>query len=362
MFKALKGKMLIQAILFTSIILLGVNAPALSNTSGINLIVNFTGDVKVKKDGWSQWQKADFGNTLSPNDQLEVGTNSSVTIYCSDLSESTVEQPGTYWLYDGCSPGEATLKLPNSNNETRRPGGIREQALKNIPYIISPRNTSILNNQPTIRWNAVPGATSYQVTVEDWEAEARNTEIPYTGELEAEFFYFVSVVADNGSSSEEEAEVGFTVLDEQNEKDTLVHIKAVKQQGLTKEAEGLVLAHLYRGNDLNAKAIQLLEELVQQGSKQVSVYQLLGDIYQQVGLSLQAKATYSQGLVLAKNVENVAGQASIQAELGEVEYALGNEDEAIDWLEKAKADYLVLGDEFHIKKMEQRISSILGKG
>ena len=115
MFKALKGKILIQAILLTSI-LLGVNAPALSNTSGINLIVNFTGDVKVKKDRWSQWQKADFGNTLSPNDQLEIGANSSATIYCSDLSEWTVEQPGTYWLYDGCSPGEATLKLQNSNN------------------------------------------------------------------------------------------------------------------------------------------------------------------------------------------------------------------------------------------------------
>ncbi len=282
MFKALKGKILIQVILLT-FILLRVNAPVLSNTSGINLIVNFSGDVKVKKDEWSQWQKADFGNTLSPNDQLEIGTNSSATIYCSDLSEWTIEQPGTYWLYDGCSPGEPTLKLPNSNNDTRRPGGIKEQALQNIPYIISPRNTSILNNQPTIRWNTVPGATQYKVIVEDWEDETSDTEILYTGELEAEFFYFVSVLANSDSSSEEEAEVGFTVLDEQKEKDILAHIEAVKQQGLTKGAEGLILAHLYRGNDLNAEAIQVLEELVKEGNESISVYQLLGDIYQQVG-------------------------------------------------------------------------------
>lgn len=360
MFKDLKGKILIQAILLTSI-LLGVNAPALSDTSGINLIVNFTGDVKVKKDGWNQWQKADFGNTLSPNDQLEVGTNSSATIYCSDLSEWTVEKPGTYWLYDGCFPGEPTLKLPNSNNETRRPGGIKEQALKNIPYIISPRNTSILYNQPTIRWNTVSGATSYKVIVEDWEAETRDTEIVYTGELEAEFSYFVSVVADNGSSSEEEAEVEFTVLDEQKEKDTLAHIEAVKQQGLTEEAEGLVLAHLYRGNDLNAKAIQVLEELVQAGSKQVSVYQLLGDIYQQVGLSLQAKETYSQGLALAKNVEDIAGQAAIQAELGEVEYALGNEEEAVAWMRQAQEGYAELGDELKVQESKQQINYFNGE-
>lgn len=360
MFKALKGKILIQVILLT-FMLLGVNSPALSNTSGINLIINFSGDVKVKKDEWSQWQKADSVRTLSPNDQIEIGTNSSATIYCSDLSEWTIEQPGTYWLYDGCSPGEPTLKLPNSNNDTRRPGGIKEQALQNIPYIISPRNTSILNNQPTIRWNAVPGATQYRVIVEDWEAETSDTEIIYTGELEAEFFYFVNVVANNDSSSEDEAEVGFKVLEEQKEKDTLAHIEAVKQQQLTEEAEGLVLAHLYRGNDLNIDAISVLEELVQKGSKQVSVYQLLGDIYQQVGLSLQAKETYSQGLALAKNVENIAGQAEIQAELGEVEYALGNEDEAIQWLEKAKARYLVLENESQIEKLEQRIGFILGR-
>ena len=360
MFKALKGKILIQVILLT-FILLRVNAPVLSNTSGINLIVNFSGDVKVKKDEWSQWQKADFGNTLSPNDQLEIGTNSSATIYCSDLSEWTIEQPGTYWLYDGCSPGEPTLKLPNSNNDTRRPGGIKEQALQNIPYIISPRNTSILNNQPTIRWNTVPGATQYKVIVEDWEDETSDTEILYTGELEAEFFYFVSVLANSDSSSEEEAEVGFTVLDEQKEKDILAHIEAVKQQGLTKGAEGLILAHLYRGNDLNAEAIQVLEELVKEGNESISVYQLLGDIYQQVGLSLQAKETYSKGLALTKNVENIAGKAAIQAELGEVEYALGNEDEAIQWLEKSKADYVLLEDESQIEKLEQRIRFILGR-
>ena len=360
MFKALKGKILIQVILLT-FMLLGVNSPALSNTSGINLIINFSGDVKVKKDEWSQWQKADSVRTLSPNDQIEIGTNSSATIYCSDLSEWTINEPGTYWLYDGCSPGEATLKLPNSNNDTRRPGGIKEQALQSIPYIITPRNTSILNNQPTIRWNTVPGATQYKVIVEDWEAETSETEIVYTGELEAEFFYFVSVVADNSSSSEDEAEVGFMVLDEHKEKDTLVHIEAIKQQGLTKEVEGLVLAHLYRGNDLNAEAIEILEESIQVGSKQVSVYQLLGDIYQQVGLSLEAKEIYLKGLALMKNVENIAGQASIQAELGEVEYALGNEDEAIDWLEKAKAGYVALEDGSQSEKLEQRINFILGR-
>ncbi len=122
----------------------------------------------------------------------------------------------------------------------------------------------------------------------------------------------------------------------------------------------MALAHLYRGNDLQAEAIELLEGLVKGGSQTVAVYRLLGDIYQQGGLSRLAKERYLKALELA-GAGNVEGQAAIQAELGEADYALGNEDKAVQWLEKATAGYEALGDESQVQELEQRRDFFLGR-
>jgi hypothetical protein len=56
-----------------------------------------------------------------------------------------------------------------------------------IPYIISPRCTLVLNPLPMLRWNGVPGASRYTVSLigdEDvlWETDVSETEVVYSGE------------------------------------------------------------------------------------------------------------------------------------------------------------------------------------
>ena len=357
-------KRFIQAVL--SLALVGIACPSLGSSEGVHLLFELTGDVQLKKAGRSKFQEANFGDLLSLSDELKLSTKASATVYCSNQNEWKVPSGKVSVVSEGCPPGESTLKLPNGSRQPTRPGGLIEEALSAIPYIISPRNTSLLNDRPILRWNAVSGATSYIVQVQgsgvDWQQKTVATEIEYPGEppLEKGLRYRVTVVADNGASSRSERRVGFTVLDDQKADSVLAAVEKLKQQGLTKEAEGLALAHLYRGNNLQAEAIELLEGLVKGGSQTVAVYRLLGDIYQQGGLSRLAKERYLKALELA-DAGDVEGQAAIQAGLGEADYALGNEDEAVQWLEKATAGYEGLGDKSQVQELEQGRDFFLGR-
>ena len=357
-------KRFIQTVL--SLALVGLACPSLGSPEGLYFIVDLTGDVQRKKAEWSNFQSANFGDLLSLSDELKLSTKASATVYCSNQNEWKVPSGKVSVVSDGCPPGEPILKLPNSSRQPTRPVGLTEEALSAIPYIISPRNTSLLNDRPILRWNAVSGATSYIVQVQgsgvDWQQKTIATKIEYPGEplLEKGLRYRVTVVADNGVSSRSERRVGFTLLDDQKADSVLAAVEKLKQQGLTKEAEGLALAHLYRGNNLQAEAIELLEGLVKGESQTVAIYRLLGDIYQQGGLSRLAKERYLKVLELV-GAGDVEGQAAIQAGLGEADYALGNEDEAVQWLEKAKAGYEGLGDESQVQELEQRRDFFLGR-
>jgi hypothetical protein len=366
-----------------SLILITVGFPAatFSNTVGVNTIFQVKGKVTVKKPQWKKSLPASVGLTLSFDDKLEVAANASVKVYCSNLKQWTVKT-GKYIVSSGCPRGNPVIRLLNSNHDTLssndtlytfdprpagptpRPTGNTEKALAKLPYLITPRQTNILTNRPPLRWNAVPGATNYTVKIDgvNWETQTNKTEIVYPGEppLEAGERYRVTIEADNGASSRSDDEkVGFTILDEQTKTTVLDAVKTVQQQQLSPEEAGLVLAHLYRGYGLYGDAVEVLEGLVKQNSQVATVYQLLGDTYLKIGLPQLAKKPYEKALKLATNTENLSGQAEIQAGLGIAYRLLGNKDEAIQWLTKAKGTYNQLGDTSQVQELAKTINDIL---
>lgn len=368
--------------LFTpiSLILITVGFPAatFSNTVGVNTIFQVKGKVTVKKPQWKKSLPASVGLTLSFDDELEVAANASVKVYCSNLKQWTVK-PGKYIVSSGCPRGNPVIRLlnsnnltlslpntirPNTENMTPRPAGQREEVLAKLPYLITPRETNIITNRPSLRWNAVPGATNYTIKIDgvNWETQTNKTEIVYPGEplLEAGRRYRVTIEADNGASSRRDDEnVGFTVLDEQTKKTVLDAVKTVQQQQLSPEEAGLVLAHLYRGYKLYGDAVEVLEGLVKQNSQVATVYQLLGDTYLKIGLPQLAKKPYEKALKLATNTQNLSVQAEIQAGLGIAYRLLGSKDEAIQWLTKAKGTYNQLGDTSQVQELAKTINDIL---
>ena len=123
---------------------------------------------------------------------------------------------------------------------------------------------------------------------------------------------------------------------------------------MTQEVETLTLAYLYHSYDLKAEAIELLEGLVKGESQTAAVYQLLGDLYQEVGLIQQGKRLYLQALELAKVTGNLEGQAQAQVGLGQVE---NNKTEAIEWLTQAQKNYQRLGHRTKVNEVKQWINN-----
>lgn len=329
--------------------------PSWANTIALNFLSEIKGDVKLKRSQWKDYRKADFGVLLNPSDQLELSPGASARVMCNNSRVWVVPTGQVSLVSEGCGSRKPRGRGFNRPSRTR-------SAYQIIPYIISPRNTALLNDRPVLRWNAVPGATRYRVRVEDagltldWQTETSNTQIDYSGPpLQPDSYYLLIVETDTGKSSEEEqgTDLGFTVLDAQKAESVRTAVAQLKQQQLTQGAEGLALAYLYQRYDLKAEAIGLLEGLVKQETQTVAVYQLLGDLYLDVGLKQQAKRRYLQALELAKPTGNLEGQAQAQVGLGQVEYSLGKPTQTIEWLTQAQRNYQTLGDRSKVKEVQE---------
>lgn len=333
---------------------MGLVAPSWANLSAVR-IVEIKGDVKLKRSRWKKYRKARPGDVLSPSDQLQLSAGASAQVKCNNLKIWYVPTGKVSQVASGCPGAKKVASRANNRRSTTRAPS------ETIPYIISPRNTFLLTNRPLLRWNAVPGASRYRVELRggglDWQTETSSTQIKYPGNppLEAGSRYLLSVTTDKRVSSEAEegANLRFSRLDASQIDSVRAGVNQLQQEQLTKEAKGLALADLYQEYQLNAEAIELLENLVKEGTQTPVVYQLLGDIYSQVGLSLQARNHYSKALELARGERDLEGQAEATFGLATAEYALGKRSEAKEWLTQARANYQSLGDNLKIEEIEQ---------
>jgi tetratricopeptide (TPR) repeat protein len=220
------------------------------------------------------------------------------------------------------------IRLPNSNNRTLRPIGKTEAALAKLPYVITPRETNIISDRPQISWNAVSGAAYYIVKIDgiNWEKKTDKTEIIYDGKtpLEAGMRYRIIIETDKEETSENDAIVGFTVSDEQTKKTVLEAVEKIQKQPLSPTEKELILAYLYRGYELYSDAINILEKPVNQGTSEITFYQLLGDTYLDIGLPQLARNIYQKGLELAIKAQNIPTQTTIRSGIKQADKLLGN--------------------------------------
>ncbi|AOX04038.1 hypothetical protein BJP34_35540 [Moorena producens PAL-8-15-08-1] len=358
-----KWKILIALVLGLSLVV-SLARPARPIASGLNLVValNPQGQVKLKRSSWPDYQPAFIGASLGATDHLLLASNSFAKVLCQNLTEWQPEDGRDYIVSEGCRP-TSKPKLLKSDRDT-----VIERATNNpdIPYILRPRDSSVLNQQPLLRWHDVEGVSTYQVRVTgpevDWEQQTSATEILYSGKqsLQPGARYWLIVETDQGQNSLKEGVFGFTIFDEKKAQEVSAAAEQIKQKQLSKPAEALALAHLYRSYDLKTEAIELLDTALGNEPESIRVYQLLGEIYQQVGLNRLAREGYRQALELAKAAADLDTQAQVLGGLAVTSGIIGQKDEAIAWLEKAKEVYHTLGDQVGAGQLEQQMVKILG--
>lgn len=233
-----------------------------------------------------------------------------------------------------------------------------------IPYIMSPRRTLLLSNQPKLRWNAVPGVTRYTVTLQKgdrsvWETTTRNHEVVYPGNppLEPGAEYLLIVKADNGKSSQDETtpERGFKLLPAAEAQVLQGAVKQLNHQKVSEPTKALLRANFYIGSGLKSEAIETLEALVSRDNAEAGLYRKLGDLYWQADLTVLAENRYQAAHEVATNAQNIEEQAQAELALGKMYIKMGDRSAAIDWLTQARNSYKTLGNTQRVKELEKQL-------
>lgn len=286
--------------------------PVSQETDGlVGWIIEAKGEVWLKREEWSDYRCITVGTKLYPGDLLQPSPQARVLVQCANGTTIWSVPAGVIsGATNGCPP--QAVPLPRTRGDI---APLRSGISPLIPYIISPRRTKLLNSLPMLRWNAVPGASRYTVSLivdeEDvlWETQVEGTEVVYSGEspLESGVDYLLMVEADMGASSLEDdsPDLGFTLLDENEATVVREAIEQLVKLDLADETKSFALANLYRIHDLKAEAIATWEALVKRGSQIAAIYRTLGDLYLEVGLNPLAQSWYMRATQLGTEVGDV---------------------------------------------------------
>lgn len=288
--------------------------PVSQETDGlVGWIIEAKGEVRLKREEWSDYRRIRVGTKLYPGDLLQPASQARVLVQCANGTTIWSVPAGVIsGARNGCPPQAVPVFRTRGDIAPLR-NGMNPW----IPFIISPRRTKLLNPLPTLRWNAVPGASRYAVRLivdeEDvlWETQVERTEVVYSGEspLESGVDYLLMIEANTGASSLEDdsPDLGFSLLDENEATVVREAVEQLVKLNFADETKSFALAYLYMVHDLKAEASATLESLVNRGSQTAAIYRTLGDLYLEVGLNPLAESHYLRATQLAAEAGDVEG-------------------------------------------------------
>jgi hypothetical protein len=339
---------------------LSLSWPVSAADEGFHLVTWIQGNVQVQRQGQKKHQVF-FGYRLKTADKLLLNSAGKVTVLCQNLRSVTLSQTGNVEVAKVCQvAGRSVLQPINQDRIDTRP--LMDLM---VPYIISPRDTAVIEAQPLLRWNPVPGSKNYRVAVTgpevNWETTVSETQVKYGGSsmpLKPGIRYRVTITAENGESSQKNGVTGFSRLENELAQQVQTDIATVQQQDLSEEVKVLTIAHLESSNKLYAAAIDRLTQWIGQGNRSAAAQYLLGDLYFKVDLPQLAREPYVEGLALMRQNKNLAGEAAILNNLGDVDQSLGKLRDAISWLEEAQKIYRELENGERVQAIENQLADL----
>jgi len=322
------------------------------STDGLNLLVAVEGEVRLKRDGWSEYIPVGFGTLIQCDDLLQV--DGTATVLCGDLTVQTVSG------WDSCPcPPSTRGRLEHEGAHYRGPSA-------GVPYIKRPRNTLVLDEWPLLRWHNT-GASDYTVAVVQggkaiWQQDdVVGSEMQYPEDappLQPGVDYLL-VVRDNDTgveSGEDPARgIGFRVVAREDRAAIETRRNEILAlSSLDKPSRGFVLATDYAtwrtsegqdGRRLWGDAWLLLESVAQTNDAP-AVHLWMGDVLAAMKLPDEAVAAYQATVQRAETLGDLESQAAAHAGL----WRVTAKDE--DWGEAVEL-YGKVGDEAKVESLHQ---------
>lgn len=355
----------------TFIALSAIATTALAATDRIpnGQIIHTSGEVQLERQN-GRMVLPTSGTLIYPGDKLRTAQNGQVILQCADLEIKAIASNENQ--LNSCLLAKERSKAECSRDVIKCPDRGDSKIAWNsapIPYIISPRSTKLLNNQPILRWNPVVDATSYKLSLREngakfnWEMTVSGTEFVYPGEaaLKPGVNYKLIVVANTGASSEDavgEGNTEFSVLEEGEVERVKSEVGAIGKQVPNESAQKLGISNIYLNTNLIAEAIEVLESLQKTGVETPPIYRSLGDLYlERLQLIPHAGNYYSKAINAAKS-DDIEELTAARYGLGQVHSAMRNNLKAMGYLRQAKDGYIFLGNEPMVEKIDKQLRDL----
>jgi len=343
-------------------------------------IVVVNGIVELKRrgesnpNGKSSYSRVSIGTPFSRGDLLKVEPSATATVLCAGGSKHELKS-GVHGLPCKATGNSRTLNIdgftvivrPTRSGETN----------PNVPIILSPRRTKLLNPRPALRW--IPGArpANYIVNVYeanpdgsklegskfDWSLNSKlKNQCPYPNDPDKQLTpgatYMLTVKAGSYSSDEESIpRLVFTLLSTQEAQVVRDLHQRIADLGLPKIAADLLTAQLFAKFGLNAEAIELLQELSAEVNEPV-IAQLLGDLYATIHLNQLAMESYLKALNSAEDKQDKLSVVRAQTSLGQISEALGKKAQAIEYWRRAKENCQLLEETEMVQEIDKTLKRL----
>jgi len=337
-----------------------VSPPASSGENDFNILVVVEGKVQLKREQWTEFHPTSFGAMLYRGDQIQPASGAKVVVLCNNLASWNVPAGAPSGLNNGCPQDSEPVLVRSSGLIGNTRGGTDPL----LPFIISPRATRLIDPNPNLRWNPVPGVNSYTVSIRgiEWKETVNTSEFTYPGDppLKSVTEYLLIVEAENGTSSRNEGTpgLGFSLLSGEEIQQVQADLEKIDSLELAEPAKSFAIAQLYASRELYAEAIQLLEKVAKNDGHASNLHRALGELYQKVGLTGSAELSYQTALELAEHADDLESLSAVQNRLGEIYLSRGLEDEAVRWLEEARAGYERLGDRQQVEQITAELQKL----
>ncbi|MDJ0601229.1 MAG: tetratricopeptide repeat protein [Crocosphaera sp.] len=334
-------------------------------------------NVTYRRQANNEYNPAIIGDAYQDRDYLKVTPQGAALVLCRNGATWQVPPDNqAYKIGDHCpasvsnnAPQRSWWQLVWDGLRGNLPNGVTnprtDEEISQLPYIISPRNTMILTERPSITWNDVEDTVSYTVQLLGndllWVAQTDATTLRYPSaeaSLTPGVDYYLSVTTDTDLSSTEENSIVIQVLPFPEQERLKTTLNNLSKENLSPQSQAIIKASVYNNFGLYAETITALESYVNNNEKSATAYQLLGEAYLNIGLLGQAKANYNQVLSLTDGDVSLTRAKSLEG-LGLIFQSQGDETMAIKLYQEAEKIYQIVGDEEKQREIQQRMAELV---
>jgi hypothetical protein len=303
--------------------------PPEPETQVVSLLAQADKPTFIKREGWTDFQRIGFGGLVRSTDLLK--TDGKITLVCADLQ--------TIKTFSGL--GRNPCPLPNGEialkyDEMLFSSSRRGVLANTIPSILSPRNTTIIDPNPLLKWENT-GAKSYMIEVTQagesvWKnANVTGTELIYPPDAEkliaGKDYLLVITDNDTGKSSTEDPEkgLGFQVASDEDREKIIRQWEIINNlPELDEDGKDFALA-MYDvnvrtgGRGLWGDSYILLEKLAKGKPNEPAIFLRLGDVLAKMKRWDEAEAAYQNALTQSENRQDTESKADSLASLWRID-------------------------------------------